>query len=101
MKKVAFRFTAIAGAQIKTSWRDIDHLSGQTVGEGDVIEYAYAAPVVTEEMVDRLAKHMCREEWKDRCRTLEDLAEHIKYAGRYKDEARAALIAVLEPDNAD
>jgi len=58
-----------------------------------------AAPVVTEEMVERLAKHLCREEWKDRCPTVEQMTAQMKHARRYHDEARAALTAALGDGN--
>ena len=56
---------------------------------------------VTDEMVERLAKHLCREEWKDRCTNLEQLTDQLKHARRYHDEARAMLTAALAPQPKD
>jgi hypothetical protein len=39
----------------KGNWKDIEYFRGQTIGYGDAIEYAYSAPVVTDEMVKRVA----------------------------------------------
>lgn len=46
MKKLTYRIN-------NGNWKGIEYFRGQTISEGDVIEYAYAAPVVTEEMVLR------------------------------------------------
>lgn len=85
VKKVAFRFAAIAGDPIKTSWRDIEQLRGQTLGEGDVIEYAYAAPVVTKEMIIRACDAY------DASRYGEEFAEYVSM--------HDAITAALGPDN--
>lgn len=54
MKKLAFRFTATCGCPIPyPRWQDIAYFPGVTVNENDVIEFAYAAPVVSEEAVQR------------------------------------------------
>lgn len=58
--------------------------------------------VIDDAMVERLAKHLCREEWKNRCPTIEQLTAQMKHARRYHDEARAMLTAALaQPADAD
>ena len=87
MKELAFRFTAMSGAPILTSWRDIKYFPGVTVGDGDAIEYAYAAPVVTEEMAAR------------------GEAARVKYmenvAADRINSMKAAITAALETPDAD
>jgi hypothetical protein len=56
---------------------------------------------VTDEMVERLAKHLCREKWKMRCATVEQMNYHMQFWARHKDEARVALTAALETPDAD
>ena len=87
MKKLAFRFTAMCGAPIETSWRDIKYFPGVTVGEGDVIEYAYAAPVVSDTVGSRVVMHY------ERLLSLGQIDKGIAM--------KAAITAALEPDNAN
>jgi hypothetical protein len=88
VKKLAFRFTATCGCPIPyPRWQDIAHFPGVTVNENDVIEFAYAAPVVSEEMTLRACNAY------DSNRDGEDMAE---YPAMHR-----ALTAALEPDNAN
>ena len=50
---------------------------------------------VDEAMVERLAKHLCRVEWSGKGLSLDDMAWRLNQWPRYKDEARAALLAAL------
>lgn len=52
MKKLAFRITA-NGADSASAWIDIKDRHAKTIFDGDVIEYAYGPPVVTDEMARR------------------------------------------------
>jgi hypothetical protein len=44
---------------ISSLWRDISYEASETMGEDVRVEYAYAAPVVTDKMVKRGAIGMC------------------------------------------
>lgn len=93
MQKVAFRYTKISGHPCETSWRDIKELTPENIREGDVIEYAYAEPVVTDEMGRRALKSWLYE----RGRAV------LGIEGNIQDDLgmmMRALTAALEPDNA-
>ena len=80
MRKVAFRYISIRGRPVRRrAWADIKGLRDYVKEGGDVIEYAYALPVVTDEMVERACKA----------------------ADCGRDRARAALAAALESQDAD
>lgn len=54
-----------------------------------------AAPKVDDAMVERLARHLCREEWKDKRLSLDDMTFRMAWWSRFIPEARAALTAAL------
>ena len=54
--------------------------------------------VINDAMVERLAKHLCREEWKNRCPTIEQLTAQMKHARRYHDVPGRHRLAILQND---
>lgn len=88
MKKLAFRFTATCGCPIPyPRWQDIAYFPGVTVNENDVIEFAYAAPVVTEAIGFKVVMHY------ERLLSLGQIDKGIAM--------KAAITAALDPDNAN
>ncbi len=91
MKPILYKVNRSARGVPSSSWRAIEFMAGCTVSEGDVIEYAYAAPVVTDEMVERAARKVCEitgEDW-------DSIGEFTR--GVLMDTQRAAFTAALEP----
>lgn len=76
---------------------EVDHDADLVMSEAArrLVAPSASAPVeVTEEMVERLAKHMAKEE-STRCKTLEGALHHQAMWKRLLHEARAALTAAL------
>lgn len=118
MKAVAYRIVAKNGDPI-SQWTDIQFMEQANLHESRVIEYAYAAPIVTDEMVEKGAKAVERattakgygwtdsqfQTWWDHdslfCQKKKSWAY---FQGTMKEkvihETRVALTAALEPDNA-
>lgn len=53
MKPILYKLKSMNGWPVIAPWSDIKHMAGETISEGDEIEYAYGQPVVTDEMVLR------------------------------------------------